>query len=212
MKYLLVSLSILTLATAGCKSVPKANTEPRAEQKPFSIEFSTKTFHPFYVFSGLNNKEGHFAPAGWMGDTADIKFAGSYQENPNDAKTCLRITYLARGPKGWAAIYWQQAANNWGDKKGGYDLRGASKISFYARGERGGEKISEFKMGGITGKFPDSDVAWIGPVKLSKQWKEYSIPLAGKDLRYVNGGFCFTVLKLDNPDGCTFYLGEIRYE
>jgi len=38
------------------------------------------------------------------------------------------------------------------------------KLSFWARGDKGGEKIAEFKVGGITGEHGDSDSASIGPV------------------------------------------------
>ena len=46
--------------------------------------------------------------------------------------------------------------NNWGTHTtGGYDLSGATKITFWAKGEKGGEQI-EFFAGGITGDNPDS--------------------------------------------------------
>ena len=169
-------------------------------------------FQLFHVYTDARSKQNHYYPSGWMGDTQDLKFSGAYQQNAVLGKTCLRITYLARGPKEWAGIYWQNPPNNWGNVKGGYDLRGASFLTFWARGENGGEKISEFKMGGLTGKFPDSDVAWIGPIKLKKEWTQYRVSLKNRDLRYINGGFCFTLLKADNPRGCTFYIDEIRYE
>ncbi len=165
-----------------------------------------------YVYTNDNSKANRFSPSGWMGDSMDLKFSGSYQINPSSGTSCLRISYLARGEKGWAGVYWQNPANNWGDRKGGYDLSGAKAVTFWARGEEASVKIAEFKLGGITGRYSDSDVAWIGPVKLKKKWKKYRIPLKGKDLSYINGGFCFVVLKSDNPRGCTFYLDEIRYE
>jgi hypothetical protein len=169
-------------------------------------------FKAFFVYTDEKSKQNHFYPSGWMGDTQDLKFSGAYQTNPVLGKTCLRVTYLAKGPKQWAGIYWQNPPNNWGTAKGGYDLRGASALTFWVRGEKGGEKISEFKIGGLTGKNPDSDVAWIGPINLKSDWTQYRIDLSKKDLRYINGGFCFTVLQGDNPKGCTFYLDEMKYE
>lgn len=169
------------------------------------------SFQPLYVFTD-EKKDTRFSASGWMGDTQDLKLSGSYETVPGLGKTCLKISYLARGPKEWAGIYWQNPANNWGNLKGGYDLRGATALTFWARGEKGGERISELKIGGLSGKRPDSDVAWIGPIELTKEWTQYRIDLNGKDLRYICGGFCFTVLRTDNPRGCTFYLDEIRYE
>ncbi|MEK6733085.1 MAG: hypothetical protein AABY55_05600, partial [Candidatus Omnitrophota bacterium] len=111
-----------------------------------------------------------------------------------------------------AGMYWQSPANNWGDKKGGFDLTGATKLTFWARGAKGGERVEEFKLGGITGLYPDSDIAGIGPVMLTQDWKRYEIDLSGKDLSYISGGFCWATNIDVNPDGATFYLDDIKYE
>ena len=92
------------------------------------------------------------------------------------------------------------------------DLSKANQLTFWARGEKGGERIEEFKVGGIMGEFSDSDTAGIGPVILNKEWTLYAIDLKGKDLSYVIGGFCWATNADVNPDGATFYLDEIRYE
>lgn len=195
-------------------TVISSSTSTPAEKKEVleSAAEDKKKFPVFCVYTDDLSKRNHYYPSGWMGDVQDIKFSGVYQENKGLGSTCLRITYLARRSKQWAGIYWQNPPNNWGTVQGGYDLRGATAVTFWARGEKGGEKISEFKIGGLTGKNPDSDVAWIGPIKLKKQWTQYKIDLTDKDLRYISGGFCFTLIKIDNPHGCTFYLDEMRYE
>lgn len=36
--------------------------------------------------------------------------------------------------------------------------------------------------------------------------------LKKKDMSYIAGGFAFVVNKADNPDGCIFYIDEVRYE
>lgn len=168
-------------------------------------------YKPFYVYSD-EKTQNHYYPSGWMGDTQDLKLSGAYQNDPRLGKTCLRITYLAKGPKEWAGIYWQNPPNNWGAAKGGYNLRGASFVTFWAKGQNGGERINEVKIGGLTGKYPDSDVAWMGPISLQNEWTQYRLKLAKKDLSYIVGGFCFTLSRSDNPHGCTFYVTEIRYE
>jgi hypothetical protein len=171
-----------------------------------------KVFGKFYILTDDETKN-HFYSSGWMGDSSDLKVSAAYIDGrPELGKTCMRVTYLALGKKEWAGIFWQHPSGNWATKDGGFNLKGASCITFWARGEKGGEKISEFKMGGLTGKYPDSDTAWIGPVKLKKEWAEYKINLEGKDLRYISGGFCFTVLATDDPSGCTFYLADVKYE
>ena len=67
-------------------------------------------------------------------------------------------------------------------------------------------------MGGITGEYPDSDSAAIGPIELTKEWQKYTIDLAGKDLSNIIGGFCFAASKDDNPNGFIIYLDDIIYE
>jgi hypothetical protein len=70
----------------------------------------------------------------------------------------------------------------------------------------------EFKVGGIMGEYSDSDMASIGPVILTKEWKQYTIDLRGKDMSYIIGGFCWATNIDVNPEGAVFYLDEIRYE
>lgn len=113
----------------------------------------------------------------------------------------------------WAGVYWQNPVNNWGSaQNAGYDLSGATKLTFWARGQNGGERIQEFKIGGIMGEYSDSDTAGIGPVVLDKEWKQYTIDLKNRDLKYIIGGFAWSTNLDVNPEGCTFYLDEIRYE
>ncbi|MBF0254483.1 MAG: hypothetical protein HQL11_05110 [Candidatus Omnitrophica bacterium] len=171
-------------------------------------------FRPFPVYSDENSPDNHFYPSGWMGDYSDINYDGACMENPHSGSTSMKIVYSADRSQGagWAGIYWQNPANNWGNRPGGYDLTGASRLTFWARGEKGEERIEEFKIGGITGEYFDSDVAGIGPVILTPEWKQYSIDLTGKDLSSVIGGFAWATNLDNNPDGVTFYLDDIRYE
>ena len=168
----------------------------------------------FYVYADKGARVNHFAPSGWMGDYGDIKIDDGWKDNPADGLTCIKVSYSAHGTQGanWAGVYWQHPANNWGDKPGGFDLSNMKKLSFWARGDKGGEKIAEFKVGGITGEHGDSDSASIGPVVLTKDWKKYTIDLSDKNLSHVVGGFCWSANRDDNPHGFTIYLDEIRYE
>ena len=169
---------------------------------------------PFYIYADKGGMVNHFIPAGWMGDYNDLKINLGSDENPYFGETCIRIAYSNEATNGarWAGIYWQNPANNWGSIDAGYDLSQAKKLTFWARGEKGGERIEEFKVGGIMGDFSDSDTAAIGPVVLEKDWKKYEIDLSGKDMSFIIGGFCFSTNLDVNPDGATFYLDEVRYE
>jgi hypothetical protein len=170
---------------------------------------------PFYVFADRGSTTNHFIPSGWMGDYSDMKKSDfASKEDPYLGDSCIKIIYDGKATQGarWAGIYWQHPANNWGTVDAGYDLSRATKLTFWARGAKGAERIEEFKTGGIMGEFSDSDTSAIGPVILNKEWTQYTIDLKGKDMSYVIGGFCWATNIDVNPEGATFYLDEIKYE
>jgi len=169
---------------------------------------------PFYVYADRTSIKNHYIPSGWMGDYGDIKLDIGSTQDPYLGDTCVKITYTGEGTQGarWAGIYWQHPPNNWGAIDAGFDLTKATKVTFWARGEAGGERIEEFKIGGIMGEYSDSDTAGIGPVVLNKEWTQYTIDLRGKDLSSIIGGFCWATNVDVNPNGATFYLDEIKYE
>ncbi len=164
---------------------------------------------PFYVYMDAYSKLNHFFPSGWMGDYDDMSYNNAWTQNPKSGKTCFRVQYTAKGSRGfgWAGIYWQDPINNWdvGKLKGGYDLTGARKIKFWARGEKGGE-IIEFQTGGMT-----SGKQTTGPIQLEKEWVQYEMIIKTIDLSIVNGGFNAVYTRYDNPDGCVFYVDDIYF-
>ena len=170
---------------------------------------------PTHALKKVVNVQDVFYPSGWMGDWGDITLDDACTDNPHSEPTCIKITYSAAKSqgKGWAGIYWQYPDSNWGDNPDGRDLTGATKLTFWARGEKGGEK-AEFKVGGIDGKYPDSIQPPVstGVIVLSDKWHQYSIDLTGKDLSHVIGGFCWVTNKNQNPYGCTIYLDDIKFE
>lgn len=210
--------SLFLISAVGC-SKTSANTKSGQPahnngETLEAAEAKQTSFNPFFVYKDKGSPDNHFIPSGWMGDFNDVSFNDANTENTQSGSSCIKVSYSAKASGGarWAGIYWQNPANNWGSKKGGFDLTGATSLKFWARGENGGERIEEFKIGGITGDFPDSDTAAIGPVILTKEWKEYTIDLRGKDLSYISGGFCWATNIDVNPNGVTFYLDEIVYE
>jgi hypothetical protein len=202
-------------ATQEETQVAKANYSYDEEAAAVSTVAGKATgFKGFNVYTDARSPDNHYIPAGYMGDYSDVKIDNTCFDNAHSGTTCMKVIYSNAASQGarWIGLYWQNPANNWGEKKGGFDLTGAKKLTFWARGANGGERIEEFKMGGITGLYPDSDIAGIGPVLLTKEWKQYEIDLSGKDLSYIGGGFCFSTNLDVNPDGVTFYLDDIKYE
>lgn len=171
------------------------------------------TFTPVVVYKDMNTPLNMYSPSGWMGDINDLKVDIGY----SGTAVCkgfhsMKIIYQPTGTQGWVGIQWQRPNNNWGNMPGGINLTGAKKLTFWARGERGGEKISEVKVGGIKGQYPDSDVAWKGNIVLGNDWKQYEIALTGKDMSHIIGGFSLILTKKDNKYGCSIYLDEIQFE
>jgi hypothetical protein len=171
-------------------------------------------FKAFKVYTDANSPDNHYAPSGWMGDWGDLKLNVSNFDNPHSGTTSLQVIYTPKRSQGanWAGIYWQNPPNNWGGRPGGYDITGAKKFIFWARGEKGGEIIYEFRVGGLTGEYPDSDIAGFGPVKLNKEWTKYEIDLTDKDLSSIIGGFMWSANLDNNPEGFTIYFDDMRYE
>jgi len=169
---------------------------------------------PFYIYADRTSPSNHFFSSGWMGDFSDIKIDGASKEDPYLGDSCIKITYSGKAAQGarWAGVMWQNPANNWGSVDKGFDLSKAAKLTFWVRGEKGGERIEEFKVGGTMGEFSDSDIAVIGPAILNKEWTQYTIDLKGKDMSYIFGGFAWSANVDNNPEGATFYLDEIKFE
>lgn len=181
---------------------------------PFSFAQEPEKM-PFPVYKDAMSAENHYVPSGWMGDYGDIQMNLNHRDNSFEGASCIKFSYSARQSQdeGWAGVYFQHPTDNWGMLEGGFDLSGARRLVFYARGETGEEIIKEFKAGGITGgEFMDTDSALLTNVKLTKEWKQYVINLEGRDLSRIIGGFCWSAEKKDNPDGIVFYLDGIRYE
>ncbi|MFH0732945.1 MAG: FecR family protein [Candidatus Omnitrophota bacterium] len=172
--------------------------------------------HLFVVFNIYIDKDdpgNRYTPSGWVGDYDAIRREES-SENPYSGSTCLKFVYTGKTPQGagWSGVYWQNPVNNWGEVAGGYYLKGARKLTFWARGEKGGEIINRFGIGGIGGNFPDSATREIGPVTLTNTWQQYEIDLKGLDLSSISGGFYWMTDNQSCPDGAVFYLDDIKYE
>lgn len=167
---------------------------------------------PFYILNyRMLPAVENFSASGFMGDISDVRLAGSYAGTREEGFPCLRVRYAALGEAGWAGVMWQNPANNWGTVDGGYNLSRAKSLSFWARGERGGEVV-EIIVGGASSVFPDSDGVTTGDITLSGEWIRYIFDLSKTDLSYISSGFGFVLKQDRNPSGCTFYLDEVRYQ
>lgn len=175
---------------------------------PVTIAKASRAALPFTVYAEATDAQTYI-PAGWMGDAKAIKLDPAFAENPKSGKTCVRCEFNA--DKGWGGVVWQSPEGDWGDKAGGFDLSGAKKLSFWARGDAGGEVVS-FQFGLIPKEKPFSDTGKgaLEKVALTKEWQHCEIPVAGQDLTRIKTGFVWTLASPGKP--VVFYLDDIRWE
>jgi exo-beta-1,3-glucanase (GH17 family) len=194
---------------------------PTSMPAPIPSVTPTPTAQTFNVYTEYDVVTNHFFPTGWMGDVEDIGMYGCWPGDPHSGQTAIKVNYSAEKSqgKGWIGVYWQEPKTNWGNFQGGYNLTSAKRLTFWAKGARGGEKV-EFSTGGI---WPDLCAAFRNPdslqpavssdiITLTDSWRQYTIDLRGKDLSNIIGGFAFVATACANPDGAIFYLDDIQFE
>jgi len=164
---------------------------------------------PFTVYAEGKQPGLAFVPSGYMGNHAAVKIDEECTTNPHGGKLCMKVDYQAKD--NWAGVVWQSPANDWGDQPGGRNLTGASRLTFWARGAKGGEVVN-FLCGIIKKDKPFFDTAQTGldKVTLTADWKQYTIDLKGKDLSRIKTGFGWSLAASGEP--ITFYLDDIKFE
>jgi hypothetical protein len=176
---------------------------------PVAVPKARAATLPLVVYDEADRARPPYVPTGWMGNLKGLRVDAACAEMPHSGKTCLRAEY--RDAQGWAGVVWQSPANNWGDRPGGWKLTGAKKLTFWARGAKGGEVVTfQFGLIGKDKKFPDTGRGKLERVKLTTEWRQYSIALDGQDLSRIQTGFAFVVSGQGQP--VVFYLDDIKYE
>ncbi|HAZ65060.1 MAG TPA: hypothetical protein DCZ72_15825 [Armatimonadetes bacterium] len=143
-----------------------------------------------------------------MGDHTSLVLDPASTDAPHGGTHCLRVDYRAVG--GWAGVVWQDPANDWrGEQAGGWDLRGARRLSFWARGAAGGERLTVRFGLTQTGDYRDSAQGELA-VTLTDAWQQFSLDVADLDLSRVKTGFCLVIA--DAPGPLTVYLDDVVWE
>ena len=192
-------------------------------------------FHSAYdVYTDVGAAGNHFVMLGKIGDDLRaVEIDPCSTENPRAGLTAVKNIFRNTTGVNWGGWYFlngiltgedRQPRANWGAvPNAGVDLRGARALSFWARGDRGGERI-EFFMGGVgrdavsgqpTEPFPDSTsrVPRLGTLfTLTPTWTRYTIDLTGVDLSYVLGGFGWVANAVNNPKNAVFWIDDIQYD
>ena len=181
---------------------------PLKVDAPVDVPSGAPAELPLVVFDEADTPQ-RYIPAGWMGDTKSIRVEPAHRDNPKQGEICMRCDFTSG--EGWGGVVWQSPANDWGDRAGGYDLSGAKTLSFWARGEKGGETLScSFGIIGADKPFHDTATGALEKITLTTEWQEFKIPVAGKDLSRIKSAFSWSIAGSGAPS--TFYLDAIRWE
>ncbi len=187
-----------------------------------------------YVYKDFGLSENHYTQKAKMGGTnSDVYVKDmneNWQVNPYSGSSCIKCEVITQTLSwgGWLFLEGYLPAgetipklNDGSMPDQGIDLTGADALRFYARGDKGGEVVEFFTAGfgydGDTGKqtakYPDSaKKQTLGRVKLTKDWKEYVIPLKGVDMSSIVCGFGYVLNgDMDGNALNTFYLDDIRF-
>ena len=188
-------------ATASLPLFVKGPAKPPSTGKPAAL--------PMIVYDEAGREKAPYAPSGYMGNTQAMKVREDWPDDPHGGKTCLRIDFQARD--GWGGVVWQNPANDWGNAPGGYNLTGATHLTFWARGARGGETVG-FSFGtlGRDKKYFDTATGKLDKVTLTTVWQRFTIDLAGKDLSRIKSGFVWSLAASGQP--VTFFVDDVRYD
>ena len=175
--------------------------------KGMTGEPGAETTLPLVVYDEPG-EERLYSPSGYMGDVDGIKIEDACSDDPKSGTTCMKTTFDRT--KGWAGVVWQHPENDWGEVEGGMDLRGATRLTFWARGSTGEEKVKfGFGILGRDKKFFDT-ASGEQEIALTQEWKEYSFDLRQADLSRIKTAFYWSTAS--NGEPLTFYLDDIRFE
>ena len=187
-----------------------------------------------YVYRDFGDTENHYTQKALMAgmDASLVRDMNeNWQENPYSGSSCIRCEQITHEGDwgGWLFLngYLPEGSNvpelNDGTVDGqGLDLSGAERLTFFARGEKGGEQVEFFTCGfGYNSEwnaqvvpFPDSSMKRsTGVVTLTREWTQFSIDLSSADMSSIVCGFGY-VLKGNVPGDRekVCYLDEIRFE
>ena len=162
---------------------------------------------PFVLYDEPGDKVA-YVPSGWMGSTESMSLVTNCTNDPKIGSHCIEFNYSKQD--NWGGVVWQSPEGDWGEKPGGYDLTGAKKLTFWARGSAGGEEI-KFGYGllGREKKYYDTAKDEM-TVKLFQNWKQYTFDLSEADLTRIKSGFYLTVAGQGKP--IKVFLDKIVFE
>jgi len=142
-------------------------------------------------------------------DASMIVDAGASDATAFPGSKCWTITYTPLLPSDWAGVDWQFPANNWGDSDGLVIPDGATKVTFSAWGDAGGEKVS-FNVGyGAASK--DGFGATLPDKILTTTAQTFSIDITGVKYTCTSVRMGFGWIAAGGTT-VTFHIANMRWE
>src|SRR5262245_38572430 len=159
-----------------------------------------------------------------MGDASrspsplELRYDGCAPRPSGARGNCYRFVYRPPGDAesvGWAGVYWQSPANNWGQDRPQPVLSNARRVSFAAAGDVAGMDLT-ILVGGLRGSDPDGAPLPYGDtfgvtevVTLGTEMGKFEVALpADASFSYVLGAFGFS-LTADGASSRTIFLDDI---
>ena len=160
---------------------------------------------------GADPEFSSYHPTGKMGDLGAVEIEAVDVLNPATGNAGVRIRFLPqKAVAGWAGVVFQYPEHNWGEKRG-RDLTGAREITFWARADQPMEV--GFRVGATrSGVFRDSISPLDRQVRLSEQWRQFTISLSGApqpDLSSILGVLSVTVNFAANPHPARIDISDL---
>jgi hypothetical protein len=219
---------------------PLRAADPARQSARASVGYLRQVMDQFHnrfpVYDDVSSAGNHFHAYGKLPDqNAPVNINGSWTAGTHSGATSIRCEFTNSPGATFGGFYFQNGTlaagqtapqTNFGTvPQAGIDLTGATALTFWARGETGGESI-EFFVAGVGrdatsglpepgASYPDSSPRQpaLGTITtLTANWQKYTIDLTGLDLSYVLGGFAWVADATHNPGGAIFYLDDIQYE
>lgn len=225
-----IGLAWLAGDSAPSAQAPSGPTRSVQDSVAYLRAVMDQYHNGFGVYEDVSSAGNHFhAYAKIPSGASPVTINGSWTALPHSGATAIRAEFTPSAPFG--GFYFQNGTltstvpqPNFGDTpNAGVNLAGATALTFWARGERGGERL-EFFVAGVgrnaatgapTNPYPDSSPRRpaVGTLStLSNAWQKFTIDLTSMDLSYVLGGFGWVASSAENPSGAVFFLDDIQYE
>ncbi len=141
---------------------------------------------PFYVYKD-GDSDLPYIPTAYMGNTKMLGVNPKSTRTKHSGDYSLAISYGDND--GWFGIGFVDPPDDWGERLGGYNLSGATKFSFWAKASSNNVKASiGFGLIGKDKKYYDTEQKQLKDIKLTTEWKQYTIDISGSDLSCIRSG------------------------